>query len=147
MTGFAAAAVVGGATIGAVDANGQAAPILLGSGVLDDGSTARVALITVMACVAFLAVLTAVTSVTFAAAVSLTRDVLIRAERPLTEAGQVWTLRTATAVLCVGGVTLSAAVHRYPVEFLGTFSLSVAATCVLPALVYSFFWPGFDRRG
>lgn len=146
-TGFAAAAVLGGETIGAVDANGQAAPILLASGILDHGSTARVALITVMACVAFLAVLTAVTSLAFAASVSLTSDVLTRTRRPLTEAGEVWTLRTVIAALCVGGVTLSAAVHRYPVEFLVTFSLSVAATCVFPALVYSFFWPGFDHRG
>jgi cation/acetate symporter len=147
MTGFAAAAVVGGERIGTVDANGQAAPILLASGVLGHGSTARVVLITVVACVAFLAVLTAVTSVTFAAAVSLTDDVLSRAKRPVTETGQVWILRTAVAGLCVGGVMLSAAVHRYPVEFLVTFSLGVAATCVFPALVYSFFWPEFDHRG
>ncbi|MEU9859492.1 transporter [Streptomyces sp. NPDC047971] len=147
LVGFAAAAVVGGAAIGAVDANGQAAPILLASGVLDHGSTARVVLITVVACVAFLTVLTAVSSLTFAAAVSLTHDVLARAKRPLSETGQVWTLRTAVAVLCVGGVTLSASVHRYPVEFLVTFSLSVAATCVFPVLVHSFFWPRFDHRG
>ncbi|MGW2014687.1 sodium:solute symporter family transporter [Streptomyces sp. NPDC001927] len=146
-TGFAAAAVVGGETIGAVDANGQAAPILLASGILDHGSTARVALITVVACVAFLAVLTTVTSVTFTAAVSLTHDVLARTKRPLTETGQVWTLRTAVAILCVGGVTLSASVHRYPVEFLVAFSLGVAATCVFPVLVYSFFWPAFNHRG
>ncbi|WP_407555450.1 hypothetical protein QOM21_36835 [Streptomyces sp. Pv4-95] len=80
--GFAAAAVVGGETIGAVDANGQTAPILLASDVLDHGSPARVVLITAIACVAFLTVLTAVTSVTFAAAVSLTHDVLARTKRP-----------------------------------------------------------------
>ncbi|WP_406864222.1 transporter [Streptomyces sp. HUAS MG47] len=146
-TGFAAAAVVGGERIGAVDANGQAAPILLASGVLGHGSTARVVLITTVACVAFLAVLTAVTSLTFAAAVSLTRDVFARTRRPLSDAGELWALRAGVAALCVGGVALSAALHRYPVEFLVTFSLGVAATCVFPALVYSFFWPGFDHRG
>ncbi|MEU6878479.1 transporter [Streptomyces sp. NPDC046712] len=146
-TGFAAAAVVGGERIGTVDANGQAAPILLASGVLDHGSTARVVLITVVACVAFLAVLTAVTSVSFAAAVSLTHDVLSRTKRPLTATGEVWAVRVGAVVLCVGGVSLSASVHRYPVEFLVTFSLGVAATCVFPALIYSFFWPGFNRRG
>ncbi|MFE5913533.1 transporter [Streptomyces wedmorensis] len=146
-TGFAAAAVVGAAEIGAVDANGQTAPILLASRVLGHGSTARVVLITAVACVAFLAVLTAVTSVTFAAAVSLTHDVLARAERPLTGTGEVRTLRTAVVAVCAVGLALSVGFHRYPVEFLVTFSLSVAATCVFPALVYSFHWPGLDRRG
>ncbi|NBE50177.1 sodium:solute symporter family transporter [Streptomyces boluensis] len=146
-TGFAAAAVVGSGQIGAVDANGQAAPILLASGVLGHASTARVVVITVVACVAFLAVLTGVTSVTFAAAVSLTHDVLARTKRPLGATGEVRALRTTVAVLCVGGLALSAAVHDYPVEFLVTFSLGTAATCVFPALIYSFFWPGFNRRG
>jgi cation/acetate symporter len=145
--GLAAAAVIGGELIGAVDANGQAAPILLASGVLGHGSTARVVLITAVACVAFLTVLTAVTSVTFAAAVSLTHDVLARTERRLTGTGEVRALRVTVAVLCLGGVSLSASVHRYPVEFLVTFSLSVAATCVFPGLIYSFLWPGFERRG
>ncbi|MCT7352821.1 transporter [Streptomyces sp. 15-116A] len=146
-TGLSAAAVVGGEVIGAVDANGQATPILLASGVLDHGSTARVALITAVACVAFLTVLTAVTSVTFAAAVSLTHDVIARTRQPLTGTGEVRALRAAVAALCLGGVLLSASLHRYPVEFLVTFSLCVAATCVFPVLIYSFFWPGFDRRG
>ncbi|MEV6572209.1 hypothetical protein [Streptomyces sp. NPDC051577] len=73
-TGFAAAAVVGGGRIGAVDAKGQGAPIFLVSAVLPQPSTGRVVLITLVACVAFLAVLTAVAGVTFAAAVSVTRD-------------------------------------------------------------------------
>ncbi|MEU5900080.1 hypothetical protein [Streptomyces venezuelae] len=42
---------------------------------------------------------------------------------------------------------LTTAVHRYPIEFLLAFSLSLAATCVFPAVVYSFFWTGFNRHG
>ncbi|WP_418960320.1 sodium:solute symporter family transporter [Streptomyces tritici] len=146
-TGFAAAAVVGSEQLAAVDANGQSAPILLASRVLGQGSTERVVLITVVACVAFLAVLTAVASVTFAAAVSVVHDLLARTRRPLVERGDAGALRLTVVGLCVGGLPLSAAVHEHPVEFLVTFSLSVAATCVFPALVYSFYWPGFDRRG
>lgn len=59
----------------------------------------------------------------------------------------MWALRVGVAALCVGGVSLSASLHRYPVEFLVVFSLGVAATCVFPVLVYSFFWPGFHHRG
>lgn len=146
-TGFAAAAVVGSRDIGAVDAYGQSSPILLASGVLRDGSAARVVLITVIACVAFLAVLTAVASVTFAAGVSLAHDVFARAKRPHTDAREVWALRLTVVILCAVGLSLSVATHRYPVEFLVTFSLSVAASCIFPALIYSFFWRRFNRRG
>ncbi|NWF24789.1 transporter [Streptomyces sp. PKU-EA00015] len=146
-TGFAAAAVVGGWGIGMVDANGQGSPILLASDVLPNGSATRAALITVVACVAFLVVLTTVTSVVFAAAVSLAHDVFARADGPRTTTRQVPVLRLAIVALGVMGLTLSAAAHRYSLEFLAIFSMSVAASCVAPAVVYSFFWKGFNRTG
>ncbi|MFJ6409431.1 transporter [Streptomyces hydrogenans] len=146
-TGFAAAAVVGGGRIGAVDVKGQGAPILLASEVLPHHSTGRVVLITLVACVAFLAVLTAVASVTFAAAVSVTRDLLGQKGRARIGIGEPAVLRLSVVALCVLSLLLTTAVHRYPIEFLLAFSLSLAATCVFPAVVYSFFWTGFDRRG
>ncbi|MGW6962383.1 sodium:solute symporter family transporter [Streptomyces chartreusis] len=145
--GFAAAAVVGGTKIGAVDAGGQASPILLASDVLRDGSTGRVALITVMACVVFLAVLTTVSSVTFAAAVSIAHDIFARGKRRRSDTQEVRVQRVSLVVLCAVGVSLAAAVHRYPTEFLIVFSLSVAASCIFPVLIYSFFWQRFNRRG
>ncbi|MFE2069577.1 transporter [Streptomyces sp. NPDC059467] len=146
-TGFAAAAVVGGTGIGAVDAGGQTAPILLASDVLRDGSTQRVALITLMACVIFLTVLTTVTSVTFAAAVSLAHDVLARGGRRRTDTEEVRALRVAAIVICAVSLSLAAAIHRYPNEFLVAFAISVAVSCVFPTLIYSFFWHRFNRRG
>ncbi|MFC6064027.1 sodium:solute symporter family transporter [Streptomyces ochraceiscleroticus] len=146
-TGFAAAAVVGGRDIGRVDDNGQASPVLLASDVLGNGSAMRVALITAVACAAFLVILTTVTSVMFAAAVTLAHDVFARADGPRATRRHVRALRLAIVVLGAMGLTLSAAAHRYSVEFLAIFSMSVAATCVAPVLVYSFFWPGFNRRG
>ncbi|MFI1658172.1 transporter [Streptomyces sp. NPDC020472] len=146
-TGFAAAAVVGSGRIGAVDAKGQGAPILLASEVLPHHSTGRVVLITLVACVAFLAVLTAVASVTFAAAVSVTRDLVGQKGRTRLGIGEPTVLRLSVVALCAVSLFLTTAVHRYPIEFLLAFSLSLAASCVFPALVYSFLWPGFDRRG
>ncbi|MEU3958039.1 hypothetical protein AB0F45_38255 [Streptomyces achromogenes] len=35
---------------------------------------------------------------------------------------------------------LTTAVHRCPIEFLLAFSMSLAASCVFPALVYSFLY-------
>ncbi|MEV5850433.1 transporter [Streptomyces sp. NPDC051985] len=146
-TGFASAAVVGAAGILSVDDAGQSSSILLASEVVGDGSTGRVVLITLMACVVFLTVLTTVTSVTFAAAVAFARDVLASGKRHRTNAEEMRALRVAAVVLCVVGLSLAAAVHRYPTEFLVTFSISVAASCVFPALIYSFFWHRFNRRG
>ncbi|MEI7029338.1 sodium:solute symporter family transporter [Streptomyces pratensis] len=147
MAGLASTAVVGSRTIGAVDGNGQSALVLLASGLLHDASSARVVLVTAISCVAFLAVLTAVSSVTFAAAVSLAHDVYARCGRRRTDEGEVRVMRLAVVVLCVLGLALSAATFRYQVEFLITFAMSVAASCVFPALIYTFFWRGFNRRG
>ncbi|MFJ8024573.1 transporter [Streptomyces sp. NPDC096311] len=146
-TGFASAAVVGATGIGAVDATGQSSPIQLASDVLRDGSTGRVVLITVMACVVFLTVLTTVTSVTFAAAVSFAHDVFARGKRRRTETGEIRALRVAAVIVCAVGLSLAAAIHRYPTDFLVAFSISVAASCVFPALIYSFLWHRFNRRG
>ncbi|MGW4136005.1 sodium:solute symporter family transporter [Streptomyces mirabilis] len=146
-TGFASAAVVGATGIGAVDATGQSSPIQLASDVLRDGSTGRIVLITVMACVVFLTVLTTVTSVTFAAAVSFAHDVFARGKRRRTETGEIRALRVAAVIVCAVGLSLAAAIHRYPTEFLVAFSISVAASCIFPVLIYSFFWQRFNRRG
>ncbi|POX43580.1 cation acetate symporter, partial [Streptomyces sp. Ru71] len=92
-------------------------------------------------------ILTTVTSVMFAAAVGLTHDVFARPGGPHASSRQVRVLRLAIVALGALGLTLSAAAHRYSVEFLAIFAMSVAATCVAPVLVYSFFWPGFNRAG
>ncbi|MET7784415.1 cation acetate symporter [Streptomyces sp. NPDC005388] len=146
-TGFATAAVVGANGIGAVDATGQSSLILLASDVLGDGSTGRVVLITLVACVVFLTLLTTVTSVAFTAAVSFAHDVFARGKRRRSDTGEVRTLRVAAVIVCAVGVSLAAAVLRYPTEFLVSFSISVAASCVFPVLIYSFFWQRFNRRG
>ncbi|MEU1192000.1 transporter [Streptomyces sp. NPDC005859] len=146
-TGFAAAAVVGATGIRAVDATGQSSLIQLASDVLRDGSTGRVALITVIACVVFLTVLTTVSSVTFAAAVSFAHDVFARGRRRRTETGEVRALRAAAVIVCAVGLSLAAAIHRYPTDFLVAFSISVAASCIFPALIYSSFWRRFNHRG
>ncbi|QKZ24671.1 cation acetate symporter [Streptomyces chartreusis] len=144
-TGFAAAAVVGSRRIGAADPIGQSSLIWLSSAVLSDDSGIRTSLITVVACVSFLAVLTTVTSVTFAAAVSFAHDVF--AQSTHSHAAEVRFLRLAVFILCAGGLSLSAATHNYPVEFLITFSTSIAASCIFPALICSFFWRRFNSRG
>jgi cation/acetate symporter len=146
-TGFASAAVVGASGIGAVDGTGQSSPIQLASEVLQHGSTGRIALITVLACVVILTVITTMTSVTFAAAVSLSHDVFARGKRPRTETGEVRALRVAAVSVCAVGLSLATVIHRFSIEFMAAFSISVSASCVFPTLIYSFFWSRFNRRG
>ncbi|MET9090142.1 transporter [Streptomyces sp. NPDC004237] len=147
VTGFSAAAVVGGANIGGLDVSGQSALIQLASSLLRADSMGQIVLITAMAAVVFFVILTAVTSVTFAAAVSLAHDVFASGSRRRGDSAELRVLRLTAAVVCVVGLSLAAATHRYPAEFLTTFSLSVAASCICPALVYSFFWAKFNGRG
>ncbi|MFE7017245.1 transporter [Streptomyces sp. NPDC057651] len=145
--GFAAAAVVGGDAIWAVDEVGQGSSILLASEVLPDGSVARVALITAMASVAFLAALTTVSSVAFAAAVAFARDVTAHSKVSRTGTGEVRVLRVGLVVLFAVSLSLAAVGNKYPAESLVIFALCVAASCIFPALIYTFFWPRFNRRG
>ncbi|MFG3289070.1 transporter [Streptomyces sp. NPDC048179] len=145
-TSFSAAAVAGSSSA-AVDTSGQSSLVLLASGLLGDGSTTRAALITVMGCVIFFTVLTTVASMTFAVAVSLVRDVYARVNVGHPPIGEMRVVRSAAVGVAVVGLSLSVVTHRYPIEFLATFSMSVAASCVFPVLVYSFFWHRFNRRG
>ncbi|WP_422125685.1 sodium:solute symporter family transporter, partial [Streptomyces turgidiscabies] len=68
-------------------------------------------------------------------------------KRPRTETGEVRALRVAAVSVCAVGLSLAAVIHRYPIEFLAAFSISVSASCVFPTLIYSFFWSRFNRRG
>ncbi|MFG2732971.1 transporter [Streptomyces canus] len=146
-TGFASAAVAGATGIGTVDASGQSSVILLAADLKRVGSTGHVTLITLMACVIFLTVLTTVTSVTFAAAVSFARDVFAAGKRRRTDTEEVRVLRVAAVIVGGAGLSFASVIHRYPSEFLVVFSISVAASCIFPVLVYSFFWRRFNRRG
>ncbi|MFJ8027771.1 transporter [Streptomyces sp. NPDC096311] len=145
--GFAAAAVVGGKNTGMADLFGPSFLISLASGLVSNGSAAGVALITAIACVVFLALITSVASITFAAAVSLVHDLQARGERRRTSGTEVRSVRIAAVVVGATGVLLSAVTHKYPLEFLSSFSLCVAASCIFPPLIYSFFWVRFNRRG
>ncbi|MFE0511951.1 transporter [Streptomyces sp. NPDC058964] len=145
-TAFSAAAVAGSSSA-AVDRSGESSLVSLASGLLGPGSTARTGLVTVVGCVIFFTVLTTVASVTFAAAVSLVRDVQARGEGRRTSQEETRAVRMTAVVVGVAGVSLSAVTLLYPTEFLATFAMSVAASCVFPVLVYSLFWHRFSRRG
>ncbi|WP_052499378.1 sodium:solute symporter family transporter [Streptomyces vietnamensis] len=145
--GFATAAMLEGLDVTAIDGNGQSAVILMAADLFPYGSTVRVVLITVMACVTFLAVLSTVTSATFAAAVSTVHDGLAHGRRIDAETKEAWLLRPVIIALCVLALTMSAALHEFPIDFLIIIVVNLSASAVFPALVYSLFWRTFNRRG
>ena len=150
IAGLGAAGVVGDRIITAVTANGQSALLLLAEG-LEGGtsSAAGSALFAAVACAVFVTVLAVVAGIALAAAAALAHDVHAHAVRAgrLSEAGEVRTVRWSVAGIGALGITLAVAAQGYNVQFLSSLSIAIAASVVLPALVYSLFWPRFHRTG
>jgi SSS family solute:Na+ symporter/cation/acetate symporter len=148
--GLGAAALVGGQMISAVNPNGQASLLLL-AGVLAGGpSTATgLTLMTAVACTVFVTVLAVVAGITLTAAATLAHDIHAHAVRRgrLTEAKEVRTVRWAALLFGVVGILLAVGAQGYNVQFLSMLAVAVAASAVLPALVCSLFWRGYNRTG
>ncbi|WP_042377724.1 sodium/solute symporter [Streptacidiphilus melanogenes] len=148
--GLGAAALVGGQTISAVNPNGQASLLLL-AGTLAGGpsTTAGLSLTTAVACTVFVTVLAVVAGITLSAAASLAHDIHAHAVRRgrLTEAKEVRTVRWAALLFGIVGILLAVEAQGYNVQFLSMLAVAVAASAVLPALVCSLFWRGYNRTG
>jgi SSS family solute:Na+ symporter/cation/acetate symporter len=148
--GLGAAAVVGAPMISAVNPNGQAALLLL-AGNLAGGptTTAGITLLTAVACTVFVTVLAVVAGITLTAAATLAHDVHAYAVRRgrLSQAKEVRTVRWAALLFGLVGIGLSVEAQGYNVQFLSMLAVTVAASAVLPALVHSLFWRGYNRTG
>lgn len=145
--GLEAAAIVGGRALNAGGASGQAALIQIASALLTDGSTERAALITLVACAIFTTVLTTVASATFTAAVSLAHDLRARGRSPEQGVSGVRMVRWSAVLVGLVGLVAATLVNRNATQFLATFSLTIAASCIFPTLLYSLFWAKFTERG
>ncbi|MEY9936586.1 cation acetate symporter [Streptacidiphilus sp. MAP5-3] len=150
LLGMAEAAMVGGLTIAAVNPNGQSALLLL-SRTLNGGigTTAGNALFTVVASTVFVAVLAAVADVTLAAAAGLAHDLAAHAFKrgTMSEAREVRATQWSAVAVGLLGIGLAVTALGYNVNFLTVFALAMAASTIFPALVYSLFWPRYNRAG
>lgn len=150
LLGAGAAAMIGSKLISAVNPNGQAALLLL-AGSLAGGpsTTAGGALFTAVACTVFVTVLAVVAGITLAAAATLAHDVHAYAIKRgrLTQVREVRAVRWAALLFGVVGIVASVAAQGYNVQFLSMLAVTVAASAVLPALVHSLFWRGYNRTG
>lgn len=148
--GLGAAAVVGDRIIGAVNPNGQGALLLL-AGALDGGTgtAAGSALFTAVACSVFVTVLAVVAGITLASAATLAHDVHAHAVRKgrLTQTGEVRAVRWSVVAVGAVGIVLALAAQGSNIQFMSSLAVGIAASAILPALVFSLFWDRFNRTG
>lgn len=144
--GLGAAALVGGQAIVADDAQGTSALFLL-SGELAGGRNGIFA--TVLACAVFVTTLGAVAGLTLAAAASLSHDLYAPTRSPgrASAEQEVRVTRLVLMTLGVVSVTLAAGFHNWSILFFASWAATVAASAILPALLYTFFWRGLTRGG
>ncbi|MFF9866371.1 cation acetate symporter [Streptomyces sp. NPDC013953] len=151
LLGFGAAALVGAPAIVGADPGGNSALLLL-TAVLAGGpatGTGGALLVALVSSAVFLTTLAVVASVTLAAAAAIAHDLYTQVLRKgrTTEGREVAAARCASAGAGVLSIALAVGVQGWNVQFLSVLSLAVAASSLLPALVYSFFWRGLNRSG
>ncbi|MEU3885740.1 cation acetate symporter [Streptomyces sp. NPDC029041] len=144
--GLGAAALVGGAAIGASDATGNTALLMLSAQI----SGGREGLMfTFLSCAVFLASLGSVAGLTLAGAASLVRDVIARERLRVwvSEGREVATARWTVVGLGVMSVLLAVVLHQWRLVFLVSFAVTVAASVILPTLLKTLFGRGVTRTG
>ncbi|MFE6286406.1 cation acetate symporter [Streptomyces sp. NPDC057877] len=143
--GLGAAALVGGEAISTDSGQGYSAIFLL----VDTISVQDGLLFTAFACAMFVTAVGSVAGLTLAAAASLSHDihaVTLRRGR-IDQEREVRTTRWMLATVGVLCVLLAVVLHNWSVIFFASFAAAVAASTILPALLYALFWKGLTRRG
>ncbi|MGW7367603.1 sodium/solute symporter [Streptomyces sp. NPDC054841] len=151
LMGFAAAASVGAPAIMAADPGGNSTLLMLTAELAGGSSTHTngAVLVVLVSSAVFLTTLAVVASITLAAAGAIAHDLYTHVLRRgrTAEGREVAAARWASAAVGVVSIGLAVWVQGWNVLFLSALSLAVAASCLLPALVYSLFWSGYSRTG
>jgi cation/acetate symporter len=141
--GFGAAAVLGPETILAGSPSGNTATLLLAHSL--GGSW----MLTVMACVAFATILAVVAGIALAAATSVAHDIYgaVLKRGRATEEKELLVARWAVVLIGCAAVGLSLLAERLNVSFAAGLAFCIAASAILPALLYGLYWRGFTTTG
>ncbi|MGW2832739.1 sodium/solute symporter [Streptomyces sp. NPDC001286] len=141
--GLGATAVVGRATIEQTDRKGDSAVLLLahqlGGGVLT----------ALLSCLAFVTLLAVASGLTLAAASSLAHDLwgeVIRKGRA-EQTEELVVARLAAVVIGVLGMLLALVSWGANTATLAFLAFAIAASAILPTLVYTLFWRRFNATG
>lgn len=141
--GLGATAIVGREQIADVDPRGDAAVLLLG---YELGGGVLVALLSSLA---FITLLGVAGGLTLAAASSIAHDLygeVIRKGRA-TETEEVTVARLSAAAIGVMGMMLALLSWGTSTATLAFLAFAIAASAILPTIVYSLFWRRFTARG
>ncbi|MEU3459470.1 cation acetate symporter [Streptomyces sp. NPDC006733] len=149
--GFGAAALIGAPVILAADPGANSSLLML-TGELAGGSSTHpigALLVVLVASATFLTTLAVVASITLAAAGAVAHDLYthVFGRGRTTEGREVAAARWASAAVGALSIALAVWAQGWNVLILSALALAVAASCVLPALVYSLFWKGYTRTG
>ncbi|MER5219245.1 solute symporter family protein [Streptomyces flaveus] len=143
LTGLGATALLGRSAIAADAASGNTAVLLLADSV--GGS----ALLTLISCVAFATILAVVAGITLTAATALAHDiygeVIMRGRA--SEKNELLVARLAVGAIGVAAIALSMFAQHLNISFLVGLAFAIAASAVLPTLLYNLWWKGFTTRG
>jgi cation/acetate symporter len=141
--GLGAAGLLGTRAISAHAASGNTAVLLLAQ------KLGGPVLLTLVVCLAFLTILAVVAGVTLTVASSLAHDIygatIMRGRA--SEKSELLVARGAVLLTGVTAIVLSTFAQRLNISFLVGLAFAIAASAVLPALLYNLWWKGFTTRG
>ncbi len=147
VVGFGAVALVGRGPIAAADPQGNTTFLLGSRAALGaDESYLAALLFTTVTTAVFLTLLSSVAGMILACANSIAHDVFAGRGRPGARR-EVTVARTAALAVGVAAIVLATLVQHRNLQPLVTLSISLGASAIAPALVYSLFWRRYTRRG
>jgi cation/acetate symporter len=141
--GLGATALLGRDTIESTDRTGNASVLLLAH---ELGGSVLTALLT---CLAYLTLLAVAVGLTLAAASSLAHDLyseVIRKGRA-TETEELTVARLSGAVIGVLGILLALVAWGANTATLAFLAFAIAASAILPTIIYTLFWRRFSAKG
>ncbi|MEV0637342.1 cation acetate symporter [Streptomyces sp. NPDC050619] len=141
--GLGATGIIGRDTIDSTDHTGNATVLLLAA---ELGGSVLTAL---LSCLAFVTLLAVATGLTLAAASSLAHDLygeVIRKGKA-SETEELTVARLGGAVIGILGMLLALVVWGANTATLAFLAFAIAASAILPTLVYTLFWRRFTAQG
>ncbi|MER6346521.1 sodium/solute symporter [Streptomyces sp. NPDC001595] len=149
--GLGTAASVGGAKLAEVSPGGTGA-LMLTTGTLagGPGSASGAVLFVIVATAVFATSLAVIAGITLTASAAVGHDLYRQALRRSESGGkgvEISTARWGAAAVSVAGIALTYAALDWNIQMYSWVALAIAASSLLPALVYSLYWRRFTERG
>jgi SSS family solute:Na+ symporter/cation/acetate symporter len=146
--GFGATAVIGRAAIAGADPQGRTAYLLgVRAAFGADVSTGETFLFTMVTTALFLTLLASVAGMILACANTLAHDLFAPNLRSTTPRREMTLARVSALAVGAPTILLATLVQHHNLQPLVLLSVSIGASALAPALVYSLFWRRYTRMG